>query len=470
MRCISAMIGSLLLIANTGFTETLVSGREHADNSDVVLESAVTETKAIPQDTVNIAGDVVKFAEDESVNAAKGIASITEEDPMEAVKRAAALQTAAAWDSSNDIVLRSYKIAPQVGKDLAAAGKSSSDDPAVDVRGFFNGIKFPEGSSAYYRPDFRRLVVRQTMPNILAIEATLAEHHNVHRQLMGDQVEIETKFIEVNQQTLNELGFTWTFDNYGGGDYELIKNIFLPADTAILSDGLRTAGAALGGSASDTIRLFRDGTLDVDLFIRAIENEDDTDVLSAPRIVTRNGQTAIIQVGEEQMFPERFRVENMDTSPFVEHVDWNRKLMGVQLEVTPDIREEGLIDLRLLPKVIDVIGFDEFVVAPEYVVKALRLDEPEIPEVRGSLPYFRVREITTEVTVADGSTVSMGGLIYEKNEAFRDKVPVLGSIPFLGRLFRSEGERIVKRNLVIFVTATQVDANGRRSADIADMN
>jgi len=70
------------------------------------------------------------------------------------------------------------------------------------------------------------------------------------------------------------------------------------------------------------------------------------------------------------------------------------------------------------------------------------------------------------VTVADGSTVGMGGLIYDKLETFRDKVPVLGSIPFIGRLFRSEGEKSIKRNLMIFVTATQVDVDGRRSADV----
>jgi general secretion pathway protein D len=61
----------------------------------------------------------------------------------------------------------------------------------------------------------------------------------------------------------------------------------------------------------------------------------------------------------------------------------------------------------------------------------------------------------------------MGGLIYDKLETYKDKVPVLGSIPLIGRLFRSEGERSVKRNLMIFVTATQVDVNGRRSSDVA---
>jgi hypothetical protein len=89
-----------------------------------------------------------------------------------------------------------------------------------------------------------------------------------------------------------------------------------------------------------------------------------------------------------------------------------------------------------------------------------------VPSLEGKLPYFRLREMTTKVTVADGSTVGMGGLIYDKMETYKDKVPVLGSIPLIGRLFRSEGEKTIKRNLMIFVTATEVDVNGRRSSDM----
>jgi general secretion pathway protein D len=55
----------------------------------------------------------------------------------------------------------------------------------------------------------------------------------------------------------------------------------------------------------------------------------------------------------------------------------------------------------------------------------------------------------------------MGGLINEKVEKFDDRVPFMGSIPFVGRLFRNEGERVVKRNLLMFVTANIIDPNGR---------
>jgi general secretion pathway protein D len=59
----------------------------------------------------------------------------------------------------------------------------------------------------------------------------------------------------------------------------------------------------------------------------------------------------------------------------------------------------------------------------------------------------------------------MGGLVDERTETFRDQVPFLGDIPFVGRLFRTEGSRSAKQNLTIFVTATQVDVNGMTSAE-----
>ena len=65
------------------------------------------------------------------------------------------------------------------------------------------------------------------------------------------------------------------------------------------------------------------------------------------------------------------------------------------------------------------------------------------------------------MTLNNGSTIAMGGLISEKVLSFEDKVPLLGDIPFMGRLFRNEGSRNIKRNLLIFVTATIVEPNGQ---------
>ncbi len=76
-------------------------------------------------------------------------------------------------------------------------------------------------------------------------------------------------------------------------------------------------------------------------------------------------------------------------------------------------------------------------------------------------PVFTSRNVTTSIVIWDGQTVVMGGLIREELTTIRDKVPILGDIPVLGWLFRSEGQNSVKKNLLIFVTARLVDPAGR---------
>ncbi len=540
-----------LFLASLGMAKTVTTAQDYAVDSDVVLESAVREVKSIPRDTVNIVGDAVKMVSDETVTAINGVKAVFKANPVEKVENAAALEVANAWDAANDIVFRSYKVSESVGNELTT-GKDVASGTTVDVSGFFNGIEFPKGTSAMYRPEFKRLFVRQTLANMLSIEDALADQHNAKRQLMGKQIEIQTKFVEVNQSTLNELGFKWNFT----GTAEIFENLTLPGQ-AIMSDGLRTAGiaavspvAAFGAAIadSDTLNINRArnpasaNSIGWNLVINALEQADNTDVLSAPSITTRDGKAASIYVGEQRNVPKSFAAKSQNTSVFVEHSGWKSELVGVQLEVTPELRKGGLIDLNLKPRVMDLIGYDEYQVTPDnasmivwarassaamqrsgrfpiinktatgvqnsvgaiydgianaiwpgvdindykgiagslttYVAPSYYFGENgrslqhdvdgiPVPTLKGQLPYFRLREMNTQVTVADGSTVGMGGLIYDKMETYKDKVPVLGSIPLIGRLFRSEGEKSIKRNLMVFVTATEVDVNGRRAADLA---
>jgi general secretion pathway protein D len=77
-------------------------------------------------------------------------------------------------------------------------------------------------------------------------------------------------------------------------------------------------------------------------------------------------------------------------------------------------------------------------------------------------PFFKERSIETHVSIYNGATIVMGGLITEERKSMEDKIPFLGDIPFLGRLFRSRSEWSNKRNLLIFVTARLVDPRGRQ--------
>jgi hypothetical protein len=588
MRKIGITIAALLpAFLQSGTAAMVMTAQDYAGDSDVVLESAVREIKSVPQDTVNVIGDAIKMVSDETITASRGIASVFKDDPVAQAEKAAALETASAWNSANDVVFRSYKVSEPVGNELLA-GKNVQPNETVDVSGYFIGVDFPEGTSAMYRPEFKKLFVRQTSGNFLLIEDVLGDRHSRKRELMGKQVEIQTKFVEVSQNTLNELGFSWNFGSKNGGDANLFENLTLPAGQDIMAAGLRTASGALGADANPGTLLVQKtaGSLNWSLIISALEQADDSDVLSAPSITTLNGKKASIWVGEQRMVPKSFEAKTQNTSVFVENKDWESQLMGVQLEVTPELRKGGLIDLELKPKVIDLLGYDTYQITPTgpygpdgnsasmmvwartsamamamptapglnippgsapgagtvdslgnamaspvqsvlapvmhipgtidtywnklynsflnapatpaaltaagdangdgasgtpedlayYNASRVNSDQRRklehdefgipVPSLEGKLPYFRLREMQTKVTVADGSTVGMGGLIYDKLETYKDKVPVLGSIPLIGRLFRSEGERTVKRNLMIFVTATQVDVNGRRAADL----
>ena len=131
--------------------------------------------------------------------------------------------------------------------------------------------------------------------------------------------------------------------------------------------------------------------------------------------------------------------------------------MGVELKVTPTVEEDNYsISLDLNPKVTEFDGFVE-VGGPSIAISG----STTVTVPSGFYqPIFSVRDISTKVTIWDGATLIMGGLTREEVKKVNDKVPVLGSIPFFGRLFRSKGESTQKRNLLIFVTANLVSPGG----------
>ncbi|MBI9021279.1 MAG: type II and III secretion system protein, partial [Verrucomicrobia bacterium] len=200
----------------------------------------------------------------------------------------------------------------------------------------------------------------------------------------------------------------------------------------------------------------------------ALDQTSGADVLSAPSIVTLSGKKATITVGERHSYPMEYE-EGVSggTILHVRYEAFEEKILGVEMDVTPTISGDS-IDLKINPKITELIGWEQFLLAPadsSYTYYQYRVgNEYEHDPVVAKLPIFKRRELKTEISVSSGSTVGLGGLISEKVEAFEDRVPVLGSIPLLGRLFRSEGERAVKRNLMIFVTASKVDPSGRMVA------
>jgi len=414
------------------------------------------------------------------------------------------------------------------GADDLFGGDSFSDDSSAggptDVAAFFSTIDFPEGASAEYHPAAKTLFVKNTEGNLGEVETFLAKLEDQASIERSQQVEIEAKFVEFSEGALEELGFDWTV--YGSGsvggfefkdgtyynrtdgfnkprnpndDPNNVDEPYIPEvhGNPIYTDpvsgyaeitqqpgqnlfgsaqrnntsafGVIQSGvvAAMGGNPAAMV--FGNGN--VDLRITAMEQEGTADVLSAPKVTTKSGNEAIIRVVEVHRYPQDWDVETgQKTAPVIKPQDWEDFDLGVVLKVTPMVNtDSNTIDLELNPEITKFKGFDEYKVGSNaYDVSGNNSETLAIVGDNAPLivkmPFFEMRTIQTQVTIADGNTVLMGGLVSERTETFRDQVPFLGDIPYLGRLFRTEGSRTSKKNLVIYVRATQIDERGMSQA------
>ena len=132
---------------------------------------------------------------------------------------------------------------------------------------------------------------------------------------------------------------------------------------------------------------------------------------------------------------------------------------GPILDVVPYVLSDGYtINMALIPSLTDFDGYE----TPPTLGALVRTDSANVVQTPIVLPRFTVRQVVTTVNVWDNQTVALGGLITSQVISTKDKVPVIGDIPMLGRLFQSQSKTTIKKNLMIFVTATIVDPAGNR--------
>lgn len=321
------------------------------------------------------------------------------------------------------------------------------------------------------------LVVTDTPTNVYKIGQMI---RNLDRP--APQVFIDSKVVKTQLDKGENLGIRWNLSNMGisGGpsrpttfpfatspedDREHIHTIlkqFLPR-TAATSSG--TGTTSTGTVAQNTAeprgfpfpdlavsnRTYAFGTLDFTSFstlLSLLQSRTNTKVVSNPRIVVLDNQTAKVKVGSEIPIPSFER--NESTGSF-EVTGFNYRDVGVVLHVTPHInsKEEILVDLK--PEVSSLgstISFTSSLAAPS----------------------FDVTNAETQVLIRSGETIAIGGLLEDKFAISEQKVPYFGSIPGLGKLFRSkrQTEGSSNRNVetLFFVTVTLIDMEGQPVREI----
>ena len=385
----------------------------------------------------------------------------------------------------------------------------SQNEEVEALQTFFQsaGVNFdlPGASLAF---DGEQLIITQSRRNLERMRVILRNYNEVK------QVEIESKFLEVAQGDLEELGLDWSVRH---GSYPLLEStadgfaaILGPDGKPLsgynrsgttqnrnLSDafttGLNASAVRVNGdiqavnsapSLTSVVDLATNASsvftatgwsvagADVDLAIRALSRKTGSDLMSAPKVTVLSGKRATITVAQEMRYPESYGDIESTVSSGTSGgdnaggggisitagtpQDFVTRNVGVEMTVTPNVENDDTISLILEPRVTEFEGFVEYGGPSVAIQGDLTVTVP----AGFYQPIFSVREITTEVTVFDGATVVMGGLTRDEIKTVNDKVPVLGDIPGLGRLFRSEGETRQKRNLLIFVTANLVSPGG----------
>ncbi|HEX4696710.1 MAG TPA: type II and III secretion system protein [Candidatus Udaeobacter sp.] len=377
------------------------------------------------------------------------------------------------------------------------------------------GVPFPGGASATFWPHSGTLIVRNTQDNLDFVDA-LVDQANISQP---KQVEIESKFVEINQNNLKELGFDWLLGPFslngkvfgaggtaGNGvpvnstDFPFNNN-GVPIGQNPVTSGNRSGGFAITGNALDALLpgmgqaagvapgifglagVFTNPQFQV--VIRALNQKKGIDLLSAPRVTTKSGQRAIVEVVREFRYPRTYTQPQVPsissttgttvigggTVPVVvtptTPQDWETRNTGVTLEVEPVVGGDATtIDLNLVPQVVEFEGFINYgspinAVGVNTLAGAITTSVPVLlTENVINQPVFSTRKVTTSVSVYDGQTVVLGGLMREDVQKTEDKVPIIGDIPLVGRAFRSNVDQHIKKNLVIFVTARIITPAG----------
>jgi general secretion pathway protein D len=208
--------------------------------------------------------------------------------------------------------------------------------------------------------------------------------------------------------------------------------------------------------------------------INAIEQRTGSDLLSAPKITTLSGRQAHMAAQDLQEIVTGTTLTSTGSSTggltggtgvVANSIGYQTTFLpfGPALDVVPTVSADGYsIQMVLVATYLEFLQYDS---PGDFIPQAQSAAGSTIGvplQAQLPLPHFRLREVITSCNVWDGQTIVLGGLISETITKISDKVPVLGDIPFLGRLFQSQSSDSSKDNLMIFVTPTIIDPAGNR--------
>lgn len=290
-----------------------------------------------------------------------------------------------------------------------------------------------EGRSVMVTPQAGLVTVRALPSEIRSVR----DYLKVTEDIVKRQVVLEARIIEVSLSDEFQQGINWNqiVENSGSTEFSFSTN------AGTIGNGIT---AALGGVTS--LSFFN---RDFSGVLSLLSTQGNVQVLSSPRVTATNNQKAVIKVGDDEYFVTEVSNQNTITSgstTVTPNIELTPFFSGIALDVTPQIDDQGGVLLHVHPSVIET---DE-------QEKVITLNEE-----RFVLPLAQsnIRESDTIIHANSGEIVVIGGLMQSMISERDSKTPLLGDIPILGNLFKSKNDIETKKELVILLKPTVVDAS-----------
>lgn len=339
-------------------------------------------------------------------NVSVNLYDVSFEEALDAVIRANGF---AYWQKDNVIFVHGGE-----GKEDISSGNMNADirlykiDHA-DAQETYNIVEkmLSRYGKAVISKEEKSIIVEDLPYNLQKIDGLLKRIDVPPRQVM-----IEANILEARLNDQNSLGIDW---NSIGKD-----DVFKVEGFATLTSGFSYV-------------LDKDN---FDLVLKALTEKSNVKTLASPKLLALDGEESSIIIGSQLGYRVTTTI-NQVTSESVEFLD-----VGTKLVITPKIANDEFITMKVHPEVSD-------------------------GEVTLGLPSKRTTEATTNIIVKDGGTVVIGGLINNKTEETKNQIPILGSIPLLGYLFRFTKVQNIKSEIIVFITPHIVseDASSIMTAD-----
>ena len=406
-----------------------------------------------------------------------------------------------ATETGGELETRSYNLPPSLIANLPSASgdpKNLGDDILKNI-----GVNLEvEGASAVCFRDTGKMVVRNTPAELNKIEARIRDAQGEKAQ---KQFEVETKFLQFSENDVKNFTFNLQMNsNFSIPAPGTPGENFSPATATGGTDGLRgTAGLNQNGVSAIALQSLLDPTYPQDFsnqvglnarvfgrgfsaLLQLLQNAVGRDLVAAPRVTLADGKESTIIISREMYYPTSY------TQPTVPNNDQGVGA-GFILPSNPTGFEARNIGVTLtvkgestsIPKAVDLdftkLEVEDFEGFIDYGAQIATVSSGQggaldpsaattidpVPQPIGQSPYlvpiFSKRSLQSRVRLLDGETVGLGGLIAETVQAVDDKVPGLGDLPLVGRLFRSEASQKIKFNLVIFCTVRIIEPDGTLS-------